>query len=211
MNWHDSGAAQAAWEREYQSRGRKYGRAPRVLPSLAPGARVLEAGCGDGKTLSAMISRDWTIHALDFSRSALGLCKCNPGMAAADFILGDAAALPFRDKTFDAVFLSHITGHATEPVRTTIASESFRVLKSGGRLFFRGFSTADFRAGTGTAAGPSTRLRGDGISTHYFTRDEVIQLFSLFIPVSVTEERWLMKIRGRYLLRAEIAGEFMRE
>lgn len=203
--------SQAAWEREYRTRGRLYGRAPRDLPSLASGARVLEAGCGDGKTLAAMALRDWRIHALDFSRSALGLCRNHPGSGAVEYVLADAAALPFKDRTFDAVFLTHIAGHAVEPVRTVIASESVRVLRTGGRLFFRGFSTADFRAGTGTPAGPSTRLNGDGILTHYFTRDEVIRLFSPLIPVSVSDERWILKIRGMDLQRSEIAGEFRRE
>ncbi len=203
--------SQAAWEREYRNKGRIYGRAPRDLPPLAPGARVLEAGCGDGKTLAAMTSRGWRIHALDFSRSALGLCRNHFRTGDVEYVLGDAAALPFRDEIFDAVFLIHIAGHAVEPVRTAIASESLRVLRTGGRLFFRGFSTADFRAGTGTPAGSSTRLRGDGILTHYFTRDEVIRLFSPLIAVSVSEERWFLKIRGTSLQRAEIAGEFRRE
>lgn len=202
---------QAAWEREYRIRGRKYGRAPRDLPSLAPGARVLEAGCGDGKTLAAMITRGWNILAVDFSRSAISLCRRNPVIEHAWYVLADAAALPFRDETCDAVFLIHITGHAPEPVRNAIASESFRVLRSGGRLFFADFSTTDFRAGAGTAVEPYTWLKGDGIMTHYFTRSEVILLFSPLIPVSVAEETWPLKIRGKTLQRAEIVGEFRRE
>jgi ubiquinone/menaquinone biosynthesis C-methylase UbiE len=208
---HHTGGDQAAWEREYRIRGRRYGRAPRQLPSLAPGARVLEAGCGDGKTLAAMASRDWNILAVDFSRSALGLCRRNPLLGAVEYVLADAAVLPFRDETFDAVFLTHCAGHAQEQVRNTIASESFRTLRSGGRLFFAGFSTADFRSGRGTAIDPSTRLKGDGILTHYFTSDEVISLFSPLIPVTVSEETWSLKIRGKTLQRAEIVGEFQRE
>ncbi|NYT17227.1 MAG: class I SAM-dependent methyltransferase [Methanomicrobiales archaeon] len=196
---HHTGGEQAAWEREYRIRGRKYGGAPRDLPSLAPGARVLEAGCGDGKALAAMASRSWSILAV------------NPLLGAVEYVLADAAALPFRDETFDAVFLTHSAGHAPEPARNILASESSRVLRSGGRLFFTGFSTADFRSGRGTAIDPSTRLNGDGILTHYFTRDEVILLFSLLVPVSVSEETWSMKIRGRTLQRAEIVGEFQRE
>lgn len=202
---------QAAWEREYRTRGRKYGRAPRQLPSLAPGTRVLEAGCGDGKTLAAMASRGWNILAVDFSRSALGLCRRNPLLGSVEYVLADAAVLPFRDETFDAVFLTHCAGHAPEQVRNAISSESFRTLRSGGMLFFTGFSTADFRAGTGTAVEPSSRLKGDGIMTHYFTRDEVILLFSPLIPVSVAEETWHLKIPGRTLQRAEIVAEFRRE
>ncbi|NYT20774.1 MAG: class I SAM-dependent methyltransferase [Methanomicrobiales archaeon] len=211
MNGHDSEAAQAAWERDFRIRGRKYGRAPRDLPLLSRGSRILEMGCGDGKTLAAMASRGWEVYALDFSRSSLELCRENPLAGDVAYVLADAAALPFRDQTFDAVFLIHVAGHAVEPARGTIAAESSRVLRSGGRLFFRGFSSADFRAGRGTVVGPSTRLRGDGIMTHYFTRDEVIRLFSPLIPISVSEERWSLKIRERRYQRAEIAGEFRRK
>ena len=211
MTEHHTGGEQAAWEREYRIRGRRYGRAPRDLPSLAPGIWVLDAGCGDGKTLAAMASKGWNIIAIDFSRSALGLCRRNPFAGAVEYVLADATALPFRDETFDAVFLIHCAGHAQETARNTLASESFRVLRSGGRLFFAGFSTADFRADRGTAVDPSTMLKGDGILTHYFTRDEVILLFSPLIPVSVSEETWSLKIRGRALQRAEIVGEFQRE
>jgi ubiquinone/menaquinone biosynthesis C-methylase UbiE len=211
MSEHHTEGEQAAWEREYHIRGRKYGRAPRDLPSLPPGAQVLEAGCGNGKTLAAMASRGWNILAVDFSRSAIGLCRRNPVIRHACYVLADAAALPFRNETFDVVFLTHITGHAPEAVRNAIASESFRVLRSGGRLFFAGFSTNDFRAGTGTAVESSTWLKGDGIMTHYFTSDEVVLLFSPLIPVSVAEETWPLRIRGRTLQRAEIVGEFRRE
>jgi ubiquinone/menaquinone biosynthesis C-methylase UbiE len=188
-----------------------YGRAPRDLPDLPSGSRVLEAGCGDGKTLSAMSSRGWIISALDFCRPALLLCRDNPGMGDAEYVLADAATLPFRAETFDAVFLTHTAGHTREPARYMLAAESTRVLRSGGRLFFRGFSTSDFRAGTGAVAGPSTRITAEGILTHYFTPDEVIRLFAPLIPTSVSEERWFLKIRGRILPRAEIVGEFRRE
>lgn len=211
MSGHNSETARAAWEREYLAKGRLYGGAPRELPSLLPGSRVLEAGCGDGKTLAAMVPLGWKIIALDFSRSALDLSRNNPHLGALDYILADAAALPFRDRIFDAVFLNHIAGHVPEPVRAMIAAESFRVLQRGGRLFFRGFSVDDFRAGTGIAIGHSTRVKGDGILTHYFTRDEVIHLFSSLSPISVSEERWSLKIQDKIMPRVEIAGEFIRE
>jgi ubiquinone/menaquinone biosynthesis C-methylase UbiE len=210
MNGHGSDIVRAAWERKYIARGRLYGRAPRDLPPLPAGSRVLEAGCGEGKTLAAMVLQGWEIVALDFSRSALDLSRDNPQLVAVDHVLADAAAIPCRDEIFDAVFLNHVTGHVPEPVRAIIAAESFRVLRLGGRLFFREFSAADFRAGTGIATGHSTRVNGDGILTHYFSRDEVIRLFSSLIPVSVSEERWHLKIQGKILPRAEIAGVFMR-
>jgi len=56
----------AAWDLGYRRGGRKYGGAPRDLPSLFEGTRVLEVGCGDGKSLLAMAGRGWDIVATDF-------------------------------------------------------------------------------------------------------------------------------------------------
>jgi SAM-dependent methyltransferase len=199
-----------AWDRDYKSRGRMYGRAPQSLPSLAAGSIILEAGCGDGKTLTAMASMSWEILAIDFSTEAIRLCTKNPLLSEGGFIRADMRALPFRKEVFDAVFLSHSVGHSLEPVRACIARETARVLKSGGRLFFRAFSSEDFRAGTGTLIEPGTWIRGNEIQTHYFTTPEVLTLFSCLHQVEIGEVCWSMTVKGRTLKRSEIVAEFMK-
>jgi MPBQ/MSBQ methyltransferase len=199
-----------AWDRDYKSRGRMYGGAPQSLPSLAAGSIILEAGCGDGKTLNAMVSMSWEVLAIDFSTEAIRICTRNPLLSEMGFIRADMRALPFGEEMFDAVFLSHSIGHSLKPVRERIALEAARVLKSGGRLFFRAFSSGDFRAGTGTLSEPGTWIRGNGIQTHYFTVPEVLTLFSCLHRVEIREAGWRMTVRGRTLNRAEIVAEFMK-
>jgi SAM-dependent methyltransferase len=199
-----------AWDRDYKSRGRMYGRAPHSLPSLAAGSIILEAGCGDGKTLTAMASISWEVLAIDFSMEAIRICTRNPLLSGMGFIRADMRTLPVRDAVFDAVFLSHSVGHSLEPVRGRIAREAARVLKSGGRLFFRAFSSGDFRAGTGTLIEPGTWIRGNGIQTHYFTAPEVLTLFSCLDQVEIREACWSMTVKGRTLKRSEIVAEFMK-
>lgn len=197
-----------AWDAGYVKSGRKYGGAPRQLPDLATGARVLEAGCGDGKSLTAMAGRGWDIIAIDSSRQALRICLKTPGLSRAAYLRADATALPFSSGTFDAVFLTHILGHAMSPERSCMATEGSRVLRTGGRLFLRVFSSRDFRAGTGLLAEPDTYLRGDGILTHYFTREEVRTLFPGLSLVILEVQEWTMRVRGEQLLRSEIVAEF---
>ncbi|MDD1706994.1 MAG: class I SAM-dependent methyltransferase [Methanoregulaceae archaeon] len=204
------GEEQGAWDREYCSRGRIYSKAPQGLPSLASGSIVLEAGCGDGKTLTAMVSRAWEILAIDFSIEAIRLCQKNPFLPEVVCIQADMRTLPFKEESFDGVFLSHSIGHSLESARLYIAREAARVLKSGGRLFFRAFSSGDFRAGTGTMIESNTWIRGYGIQTHYFTEPEVISLFSHLHQVELKETCWSMMVRGRTLKRAEIVAEFMK-
>ncbi len=200
-----------SWDREYRSRGRRFGGAPPDLPALHPGAVVLETGCGDGKTLSAMVTRELEIIAIDFSKEAVRLCRKNPALRTVSCLIADAGMLPLEGCSCDAVFLSHVIGHAPEAERPVIASESVRVLKPGGRLFFRDFSTKDFRAGAGTLTEPGTRVRGDGIMTHYLTEEEVRDLFVDLIPVFIREDSWVLRVRNVELLRAEIVAGFLKE
>ena len=62
------------WDRDYRQRGRLYGGGVR-LPPLPDGARVLEIGCGDGRTLTALDGRPCTVVGLDRSSAALALCR----------------------------------------------------------------------------------------------------------------------------------------
>jgi ubiquinone/menaquinone biosynthesis C-methylase UbiE len=77
-----------AWDKDYASRGRLWGGAVMGLPHLAEGSAILELGCGDGKTLSAL-PRSGKIVALDVSREALQLAQRVRGDAS--LILADAS------------------------------------------------------------------------------------------------------------------------
>jgi ubiquinone/menaquinone biosynthesis C-methylase UbiE len=200
-----------SWDRDYRNRGRRFGRAVPNLPSLPRGAVILETGCGDGKTLFGMVNRGWEILAIDFSAEAIRLCRSSPALMKLCYLMADAERLPLKGCSCDAVFLSHVIGHAPEAERELVASESARVLKPGGLLFFRGFSTADFRSGSGTLVEPGTRIRGDGIMTHYFTGEEVRDLFADLIPVSVREETWVLRVKRERHRRAEIIAEFLKQ
>lgn len=202
--------AQDAWNAGYSRIGRKYGRAYRQLPALAPGSRVLEAGCGDGRSLTTMAGRDWDVIALDFSWQALEICSKIPGLSRVAYLLADATTLPFSGGTFDAVFLTHLLGHAMSRERSCMAEEACRVLQAGGRLFLTVFSHRDFRAGRGMLTEPGTCLRGDGILTHYFTREEVRALFPGLSVVVLETQEWTQRVRGGEILRSEIVAEFMK-
>lgn len=196
------------WDEDYRRRGDLWGGAPAPLPDLPDGAAVLEVGCGNGKTLAALARRSPRVAAVDISPHAVALARRHPGTAAISLGVADARHLPFREGTFDAVFLVHIVGHLPEPGRKAAAAEVCRVLRPGGKVFFRGFSVEDMRAGKGAETERRTFRRGDGIITHYFTEDEARDLFAPLVPVSVRTHRWQMRVRGRDLPRAEVEAVF---
>ncbi len=203
-----------AWNDDYRSRGRLWGSATKDLPELPAGARVLELGCGDGKTLSAM-PKDWEVTALDVSPAALCLCRAALGPRIATcsnttlvpnptLLLADACSLPFRSESFDAVFAFHVTGHLPLSGRQALAREAARVLRRGGRLFFRDFGAEDLRAGKGEEVEPRTFQRGGGIITHYFIESEVADLFCGLDISSFRMHHWRMRVKGQDLVRSMV-------
>jgi len=185
-----------AFQSDYKKRGARWGGAV-TLPPLLDDALVLETGCGNGKTLSALSS--CTAVGVDISKEAVRLAG---GKSA---VVGDVRCLPFADNVFDAVFCWHVLGHLLASDRACAVSELFRVTKPGGSVFFKAFSTTDFRCGKGIEVEPYTFLRGDGMMTHYFEKDEVLALFG---NGDVSENLWSMRVRGTDLPRGEILGIF---
>ena len=198
-----------AWEEDYTLRGILWSGVTHDLPELPLGSRVLELGCGNGKTLSVMIQRGWSVTAIDLSSKAVSLSRnVLKGSSAAEVMVADARSTPVKSTTFDAVFAIHVTGHMDEPDREEIAREITRTLKPGGVLFFCDFSTEDFRFGKGQKTETSTFKRGTNIITHYFTRQEVIDLFPKLTPESIVLHQWPMRVRGKNLVRSEVKGLF---
>ena len=196
-----------AWDKDYASRGRLWGGGVKDLPALPGGSFVLELGCGDGKTLSALPS-DWKVVALDVSLQALHLAR--RVRADVNHIQADASRLPLQGESFDAVFAFHVTGHLLASGRRALACEATRVLLPGGRLFFRDFAAEDMRAGQGEEVETGTFRRGSGILTHYFTKSEVEVLFCDLQPVSIATHCWKMRVKGEDHLRAEVEAVFLK-
>ena len=198
------------WEEEYLCKGAVWGGAVHHLPVLPQGSRVLELGCGNGKTLSAMIGRSWNVTAIDFSSRAVAMSRTNKMLQKAEVCVADVRHLPFAPEKFDAVFAIHILSHLDKTDRTRAVADAVRVLKTGGLFYFSGFSTEDFRSGKGSTVEDGTVKRGSGICTHYFTEPETQDLFSNLTLETITTERWIMRVRGQDFPRAEVQAAFIK-
>jgi ubiquinone/menaquinone biosynthesis C-methylase UbiE len=198
-----------AWDNEYSRKGVLWSGLTHELPELPAGSRVLELGCGNGKTLSAVIGKEWNVTALDSSQKAVTMSRnLVKRSSPADIMVADARHIPVKNATFDAIFAIHVIGHMYECGRREIAYEVTRTLKPGGIVFFCEFSTEDVRFGKGHTTEISTFMRGTKIITHYFTLQEASDLFSGLICKSITLHQWLMKIRGNNLVRSEVIAIF---
>jgi ubiquinone/menaquinone biosynthesis C-methylase UbiE len=103
-----------------------------LFPSaLAPGARLLDAGCGSGWWLRELAERGAArLHGVDLSPERVEAAAA--AVPVADVRVGDVRALPFGDGSFDGLFL--FTVLSSLPSTATALREALRVLASGGRL-----------------------------------------------------------------------------
>ncbi|HKI62231.1 MAG TPA: malonyl-ACP O-methyltransferase BioC [Mariprofundaceae bacterium] len=106
--------------------------------------RILDVGCGTGyftRLLRGKFTRAG-ITACDISESMLQQTRCNqprrwPWHGRSDHCAGDAAALPFRDGSFDLVTSNLAMQWVAEPEQ--MLREMRRVLAPGGLMLFSTF------------------------------------------------------------------------
>src|SRR6058998_1295603 len=99
---------------------------------IAPGARVLELGCGTGEFTRRVAPSGARVVALDLSGDLLAKARAKLD-GAARFVRGNAHVLPFADASFDVVYGCSILHHLEVGVALR---EVRRVLRTGGRLVF---------------------------------------------------------------------------
>jgi len=201
----------SVWDTTYLTQGRLWGGVPSGLPPLPAQSRILELGCGNGKTTAALSELTKNLIALDLSPYACRLASRKlAGRETTDILTADARAIPLVAGSVDAIVAHHVAGHLLLEDRIILVHESARVVKEGGLFIFCDFSVEDFRCGRGTEIEEKTYRRGNGIITHYFTEGEVRSFTGRFFPASIRTHRWSLKVRGRDHTRAEILACFRR-
>jgi ubiquinone/menaquinone biosynthesis C-methylase UbiE len=111
---------------------------------VRPGERVLDAGCGTGRSFGAMLAQGAELVGVDFSAGMLRVARRKHPAAAlvqADLQRG----WPFRDGSFDTVVCALVGEHLGELDR--VFGETRRVLRPGGRLIFSVYHPAMAAAG----------------------------------------------------------------
>lgn len=111
-----------------------------LLPRLAPGARVLDVGCGPGTITSGLASRvpDGQVVGIDAEARVLEEARSRPGAMEQpnlSFEVGDVYHLGFDDESFDVIHAHQVLQHLTDPVAALV--EMQRVCRKGGLVAVR--------------------------------------------------------------------------
>ncbi|MGG1519223.1 class I SAM-dependent methyltransferase [Paenibacillus oryzisoli] len=103
---------------------------------IEQGKRVLEVGCGTGRTACYLAEQGIEVTAVDIRPEMIAKAKVRAEKqgVSVNFIVGDVCRLPFEDSTFDVVLVESVTNFADAE---KAVSEYYRVLRPGGKLYDR--------------------------------------------------------------------------
>ncbi|HKF80071.1 MAG TPA: methyltransferase domain-containing protein [Thermoleophilaceae bacterium] len=106
------------------------------LAGCRPGARILDAGCGNGRNAVPLADAGYRVVALDPSGPLLSAARrLARGAPQPHFVRGSYTTMPFESRVFDAVVcLGSSLGYLGEDGDRAALRELRRVLAPGGRL-----------------------------------------------------------------------------
>lgn len=110
---------------------------------IAPGQRVIDAGCGDGRNLVYLLSNGFDIAACDRDYAAVEMVRAMasrlaPHLPGGNFRVEPVEAMSFQDACADVVISSAVLHFANDEAQFDAMVDSmWRVLHPGGMLFCR--------------------------------------------------------------------------
>jgi SAM-dependent methyltransferase/uncharacterized protein YbaR (Trm112 family) len=141
------------------------------------GERLLDIGCNWGRWSIAAAKKGYKPVGFDPSlRAVLAARRVARQLGtAADFIVGDARFLPFRDDSFDVVFSYGVYQHLSKDNVRTSLDEVHRVLKRNGKTLFQMPNKYGIRQYQQHRRRGFTE--GEGFDVRYWSPGELIETF----------------------------------
>jgi SAM-dependent methyltransferase len=148
------------WNDRYIRRGWKPEREPnpslvREFESRAPGGRLLDLACGEGRNAVWLASRGWRVTGVDFSGVALGRARklaARRGVHV-DWVRADVTCFAPRPGSFQEVTLLYLQLPAADQRRAL--ERAVAAMARGGELFMVGHALRNLTEGAGGPRDPA--------------------------------------------------------
>jgi SAM-dependent methyltransferase len=111
--------------------------------NIAPGMRILDAGCGYGRNLVHLLREGCEIFAVDASPESVAhvralAAELAPNLPASNFRIGPIEKMDFPDAFADVVICNSVLHFARDEAHfLAMVEELWRVVRPGGMLFCR--------------------------------------------------------------------------
>lgn len=111
--------------------------------NIAPGMRVVDAGCGGGRNIAYLLREAYEVFGVDTSAEAVAAVRkmagrLAPGLPSENFQVAGVEAMPFPDAFADVVVCHSVLHFARDEAHLdAMVRELWRVLRPGGMLFCR--------------------------------------------------------------------------
>jgi SAM-dependent methyltransferase len=100
------------------------------IEMLAPGAKVLDAGCGSGVPITRLLAEELDVIGVDFSAAQIALAKQN--VPNAKFLCEDLTDLHFPQDFFDGICSYYAIIHIPREEHRALLEKFHRLLNTGG-------------------------------------------------------------------------------
>ncbi len=154
----------------------------------APGARLLDLGCGTGRFAIPMAKKlGCRVTGADSSKGMLERAREKDTGRKITWDIADAQSLTYKDESFDVVFISHLLHHCDEPSR--VIHECWRVLSPGGVLLNRHSVIEEIRGDPESTFFPEARAVNES------------RIFSLNDTIALLEEAGFVNIISELIVQ----------
>ena len=192
-----------------------------IQKNLPKNAFLLDAGSGTGRYLKEFFF-NYPCIGIDLSKNALLRSLQDLGNAAEkkgcfsfpDHLVSNITDLPFEKSCFDGILCLGVLQHLRFSDRLKTVFEFYRVLKTGGCVYFESFGESDMRCSTDffptENSEERTFLRQNGLIYHYFNEEELKELFEEagFITKEIQSLKKEKKYDGKSYIRHHYRAVF---
>lgn len=160
--------------------------------------KVLDLGCGAGRHCYFMSKENLDVYGVDISLDGVEYTKTllDQNDLKGNIKIGSTDDIPFEDNMFDGLISYGVLYYCSIQEIKESVKEIYRVLKKGGKALIIVRSTEDYRYGDGVQIEENTFLISEddeskgafnenGMKMHFFTRNELINLFDEFNIISI--------------------------